>query len=293
MKTSLIKSRNSAAERKAVRNKHYLSAKFVIGSIVGSTILSFASLAHHESTMEHIDLDKRIAMSQKTEEFRVKPPVVSISEQAIPSDAIPLFADGLQAWQKAFPIYRADGEKNENQPTESAQWRYQDGVVTVVPGTGDIRTKQAFCDVQIHLEWKVPQPDPAMTGQQRNNSGIFIQERYEVQILDSYANETYGNGQAGAIYKQKPPLVNAMKAPEQWQSYDIIYRAPKFDGLTRISAGSITVLHNGVLIQDHYQVVGTTEWIGPPQVDPHGCAPIKLQDHGNLVSFRNMWVREI
>jgi hypothetical protein len=120
-----------------------------------------------------------------------------------------------------------------------------------------------------------------------------LQEKYEVQVLDSYQNPTYPNGQAGSIYKQTPPLVNAMRASGEWQSYDIIYRAPRFSGNTLAESGYITLLHNGVLVQNHQQILGTTEWIGPPQQHPHGCAPLKLQDHGDQVSFRNIWLRKL
>lgn len=174
-----------------------------------------------------------------------------------------------------------------------AKWDFANGELTVKPGAGDIKTKQGFCDVQLHVEWKVPQPEPGMEGQQRNNSGIFFQQRYEVQVLDSYNNATYPNGQAGSVYKQTIPLVNAMRAPGEWQEYDIIFKAPVFDGDLLESPGYVTVIHNGVVVQNHVEIQGTTEWIGAPKYKAHGCEPIQLQDHGNLVSFRNMWVREL
>ena len=132
-----------------------------------------------------------------------------------------------------------------------------------------------------------------MQGQQRNNSGVFLQQRYEVQILDSYANQTYPNGQAASIYKQAIPLVNAMRPAGEWQYYDIIYKAPRFANERLISPAFITVIHNGVLVQNHVEIEGKTEWIGPPSYEAHGCEPLQLQDHGNLVSFRNIWVREL
>lgn len=235
--------------------------------------------AHHEATFEHIPLEKRIKMSQETEDWSVQPEVVNLAANDVPSDAIVLFGDTLVEW--------------ESTRGGDAAWNLRGGVLTVEPGKGDIRTKRSFCDVQVHLEWRAPDNSRDKEGQQRNNAGIFLQERYELQILDSYGSKTYGNGQAGAIYKQQPPLVNATKPAGEWQTYDIIYTAPRFEGEKRLSKGSITALHNGVLIQNHHLIEGTTEWIGPPQIDAHGCAPIKLQDHGNLVSFRNFWVREL
>ena len=131
-------------------------------------------------------------------------------------------------------------------------------------------------------------------GQDRGNSGIFLQERYELQVLDSYDNPTYANGQAASIYKQAIPLVNASRPPGEWQAYDIIWKAPRFsDGGGLLAPARITVLHNGVLVQDDTVIAGTTEYRGAPSYAPHGCAPIYLQDHGSEVSFRNIWVREL
>ncbi len=220
--------------------------------------------------------------AQKTEVWEPVPPVITANPGEPPSDAIVLF-DGtdLSQWESV----RNGGE---------APWSVDgDGAMTVVPGTGDIRTRQSFCDVQLHLEWRTP-AEIRGEGQGRGNSGVFFQERYEVQVLDSYENKTHPNGQAASIYKQSIPLVNASRAPGEWQTYDIIYTAPRFGetgGL--VEQGTVTVLHNGVLVQNHFRIQGTTEWIGPPQVEPHGCAPLRLQDHGDLVSFRNIWIREI
>jgi hypothetical protein len=223
---------------------------------------------------------ERHAQAARTEVWTPVPPVVSFEQNNLPSDAIPLLGKDLSAWRAV-----KDGG--------AAQWQLKDGVMTVVPGSGDIRTADNFCDIQLHLEWQSPPADPAKTGQMRNNSGIFLQDKYEVQILDSYQNSTYPNGQAGAVYKQSIPLVNATKPTGQWQVYDIIYKAPRFDGNKRLSPGYVTVLHNGVLLQNYTEIAGTTEWIGPPQQPAHGCAPLKLQDHGDKVSFRNIWVRKL
>lgn len=246
---------------------------------VAAAVLSVSALAHHESTFEHIPLEKRIQMAEKTESWAYTPPVVSVGQNGVPSDAVLLIGDDLSQW--------------ESTKGGAAPWSISDGIATVSPGRGDIRTKQSFCDMQLHVEWKTPTQVEGLVGQQRNNSGIFIQERYELQILDSYQNETYGNGQAGALYKQVPPQVNAMNPPGEWQSYDILYTSPRFNGEDRVSPGYVTLIHNGVVLHNHQEIAGTTEWIGEPQIDQHGCAPIKLQDHGNKVSFRNMWIREL
>lgn len=199
-----------------------------------------------------------------------------------PSDAIVLF-DGknLNNW-----VSDKDG-------TSAAKWTVADGAMTVAKGTGDVRTKQEFEDYQLHIEFRTPAQVEG-TGQGRGNSGIFMQGRYELQVLDSYDNRTYSNGQAGSIYKQSMPLVNASRKPGEWQTYDVIYTAPRFnkDGMM-IHPPYITVLHNGVLVQNHTAIRGTTPYVGLPQVQPHGKGPIKLQDHGNPTSFRNIWIREL
>ncbi|VEL95403.1 uncharacterized protein DUF1080 [Alteromonas sp. 76-1] len=239
---------------------------------------SIAPLAFAESA-EQLERAEREKQAAKTEVWEPVPVVVSAKKNELPSDAIPLLTSDMSAWASV-----KGGD---------AKWDFANGELTVKPGAGDIKTKQSFCDVQLHVEWKVPQPEPGMEGQQRNNSGIFFQQRYEIQVLDSYNNATYPNGQAGSVYKQTIPLVNAMRAPGEWQEYDIIFKAPVFDGDLLESPGYVTVIHNGVVVQNHVEIQGTTEWIGAPKYKAHGCEPIQLQDHGNLVSFRNMWVREL
>jgi hypothetical protein len=222
---------------------------------------------------------ERLKLAEKTEVWQPEPTVVRSLAGEIPSDAIRLLDNTLSHWQAV------NGK--------AVSWQMADGVLTVTPGGGDIKTKADFCDIQLHLEWRAPLPAAGKTGQLRNNSGIFLQEKYEIQILDSYQNTTYPNGQAGSVYKQTPPLVNAMRPAGEWQSYDIIYQAPRFDGNKLTQHGHVTLLHNGVLVQNHSKILGTTEWIGPPQQQPHGCAPLKLQDHGDQVSFRNIWLRRL
>ena len=211
-----------------------------------------------------------------------EPPVVTPGiGTAPPSDAIVLF-DGrdMDQWEKP------DGE--------SAGWKLDDGVMTVDTGTGVIQTKQSFGDIQLHLEWRAPE-EVVGEGQERGNSGVYIQGRYEVQILDCYENKTYVNGQTGAVYKQHIPLANACRPPGEWQTYDIIFVAPRFkDDGSLFSPATVTVLHNGVLLQNHAVILGTTENVGLSAYKAHPQKqPFFLQDHSNPVSFRNIWVREL
>ena len=225
-------------------------------------------------------LEMLIGLSKPSEVWEPVPVTVHFNERGMPSDAQDLFAgESLSQWR--------------TKAGEPVDWTIENGVVTVVPGSGDIVTHERYCDVQLHLEWRVPEVDVSLEGQQRGNSGVFLQSRYEVQILDSFDNPTYVNGQAGAIYKQSPPLVNAMTAPRQWQRFDIIYSAPSFEAGAMSKPPRLTVLHNGVVIQHDFALAGTTEWIGPPKVVPHGCDGLLLQDHGNPVQFRNVWIRRL
>lgn len=218
--------------------------------------------------------------AQKTEVWEPVPATVTAQTGTPPSDAIVLLqGNSLEQWES---VNGGD-----------AKWSMKNGVATVKPGTGDIKSKQSFCDIQLHIEWKTPTDVTGKEGQQRNNSGIFLQQRYEIQVLDSYNNKTYPNGQAASVYKQTIPLVNATRPPGEWQEYDIIFKAPTFDGDKLATPGYVTVLHNGVLVQNHTEIQGKTEWIGAPSYEAHGCAPLQLQDHTNEVSFRNMWVREL
>jgi len=207
-----------------------------------------------------------------------------------PSDAVILF-DGrdLSQWVTT-------------RDKSAAGWTVADGVLTVKKSAGNIETKQTFGSYQLHLEWKVP-VDITGTGQGRGNSGLFMASPgtgdagYELQILDSYENATYVNGQAASIYKQSIPLVNASRKPGEWQSYDVIWSAPTFnaDGTLR-DAARVSVLHNGVLVQNNYILPGETRYIGTPAYRAHGPSPIKLQAHGDPsapLSFRNIWVRPL
>jgi hypothetical protein len=230
---------------------------------------------------------------EDTEVWEPVPPVVTpgaMGSIGAPSDAIVLFdGSNLDEWVST----------RDKSP---AGWRVEDGVMTVVKPAGNIETKRSFGSYQLHLEWRVPE-GTTETGQARGNSGLFLASTgngdggYELQILDSYQNETYVNGQAGSIYKQYPPLVNAARPQGEWQSYDVIWTAPTFspDGALNTPA-RVTAWHNGVLIQNDVELKGVTVYIGQPQYRAHGRAPIKLQAHGDPsppLSFRNIWIREL
>ena len=209
-----------------------------------------------------------------------------------PSDAIVLF-DGknLNEW-----VDLADS-------TKAAAWNVANNVLTVNKASGNIRTKRAFLDYQLHIEWKEPKALSG-TGQGRGNSGLFLasigpgDDGYELQILDSYNNPTYVNGQAASVYKQTPPLVNASKPNDVWQTYDVIWTAPRFNADSTLKTPAyVTVIHNGVLVQNHTELKGPTQYIGTPAYrKAHGAAPIKLQAHGDKsepLSFRNIWIRDL
>lgn len=201
---------------------------------------------------------------------------------APPSDAVVLF-DGtsLSGWES-----QSDGKP--------AAWKVENGYFEVVPGAGGIRTKQGFGDVQLHIEWASPNPSRG-EGQDNGNSGIFLMDSYEVQVLNSYGNKTYPDGQASAVYGQYPPLVNATRPPGEWQVYDIIFRAPRFkDDGSLATPATVTVLHNGVLVQNHVPLTGPTGHHQRPAYKKHDSRkPISLQDHSHPVRFRNIWLREL
>lgn len=206
----------------------------------------------------------------------------AVADMTAPSDAIVLFnGKDLSQWKGTVG---------------STNWDVRDGVLTVVKGAGDIETKRLFGDMQLHVEWRVP-ADITGKGQLRGNSGVFMQGRYELQVLDSYRNPTYADGQAGAVYRQAAPLVNAMRKPGDWNIYDVIYTAPRFrDDGTVFSPARITVLQNGILIQNNTEIRGGTVTLGPPTYVAHGKGPIRLQDHPDPsapLSYRNIWVREL
>jgi len=216
---------------------------------------------------------------------RPRPPVVDPGPERPPvpppSDAIVLF-DGrdLAQWQ--------------SQDSTPAKWVVRNGYVEVAPHTGAIMTKRGFGDVQLHVEWAAPTP-PKGESQERGNSGVFLMSHYEIQVLDSYHNDTYADGQAAAVYGQTPPLVNACRPPGQWQAYDIVFHRPHFaaDGSVRDSA-RVTVFHNGILVQENTAITGWTVHGSRAHYQPHpDKLPLVLQDHGNPVRYRDIWVREL
>jgi hypothetical protein len=217
---------------------------------------------------------------------RPKPAVVDPGAGMLPvpppKDARVLFdGTGLSKWA------HADGKP--------ASWIVRDGYFEVRPRSGMLVTRDSLgSDIQLHIEWVSPNP-PTGTGQNRGNSGVFLMSKYEVQVLDSYENATYADGQAGAVYGQYPPLVNASRPPGQWQSYDIVFHGPRFDSSGRLTRpATVTVLHNGILVQDNVTLEGPVGHHARPPYEAHPeRLPLGLQDHGDLVRFRNIWVREL
>ena len=219
--------------------------------------------------------------------------ITGVHNGSAPTDAIVLFdGSNMDAWITA-------------QTEEPARWEISDGAMTVRRGMGTIKTRQGFGDIQLHLEWR-PTDVIEGEGQSRGNSGVFLHSLFEVQILDSWNNPTYVNGQAGSVYLQYPPLVNAAREPGEWQSYDIIFEAPEYNGQGMlISPAYLTVFHNGVVVQNHVEIEGATHTPVPEyskrcvpygqerEQDCGGEMPITLQDHGQVVSYRNIWVREL
>jgi hypothetical protein len=198
-----------------------------------------------------------------------------------PSDAIVLFnGQNLSRWQSG------DGT--------AAKWKVIDGYAEVAPGTGDISTRDKFGDCQLHIEWATPAV-PRGEGQERGNSGVFLMGHYEIQVLDSYDNKTYYHGQAGSVYKQYAPLVNASRKPGEWQAYDILFRAPKFDEQGKVTdRARVTVFHNGVLIQNNVEIYGNTYNDRPALYTAHAAQEsLRLQDHANPVRYRNIWIRRL
>ena len=248
--------------------------------ILTATAILFATVVYAQQVPEPMKMKPEM-----TEIWDPEIPVITpgVTPADAPSDAIVLFngTDIESEWT--------------NDKGEKPDWLVENGCVTVKKGTGTIKTKRVFNDFQLHIEWRTPS-EVVGTSQGRGNSGIFMQGIYELQVLDNFENRTYRNGQAGSMYKQSPPLVNACKKPGEWQTYDVIYTAPRFnnDG-TYFTQPTITVLQNGILVQNNFKLRGPTEYIGVPEytVKKHGAGSLTLQDHGNPVSYRNIWIREL
>lgn len=257
-----------------MKKELFISIAFIAGSI---------GAANAQQTMKPED----------TEYYTPVPGVVTPGKNCgeAPSDALILFnGKNLDKWVTT------------NDTTKPADWFVKKGIMTVNKKAGNIQTKQRFMDYQLHLEWREPK-DIEGSGQARGNSGLFMastgkgDDGYELQILDNYNNPTYVNGQAGAVYKQYPPLVNANFPPGVWQTYDVIWTAPRFneDGSLK-SPARVTAFFNGILIQNNVELKGPTLYIGNPSYKAHGPSPIKLQAHGDKskpISFRNIWVRPL
>jgi 3-keto-disaccharide hydrolase len=198
-----------------------------------------------------------------------------------PSDAVVLFnGKDLSNWESV-----KGGE---------AKWKVGDGYFEVAPGTGDIQTKQGYGDCQLHVEWAAPDP-PHGKDQDRGNSGVFLHGLYEIQVLDSFESPTYADGQAAAVYGQFPPLVNACRPPGQWQTYDIVFHGARFDAAgVLLRRATVTVIQNGVLVQDHVKIMGSTAHMQrPPYAATPEKLPLRLQDHNHPVRYRNLWLREV
>ena len=237
--------------------------------------------------------ETREQQAKKTEVWSPVPPIITPSDKTggAPSDAIILFnGESLSEWVSS------------KDTTKPAGWIVSGDVFMVNKSTGTIQTKRRFTDYQLHAEWRIP-TNITGSGQARGNSGIFLggwgtgDDGYEIQVLDSYKSETYVNGQAGAIYKQQIPLVNVNRPPGEWNVYDIVWTAPRFndDGSLK-SPARVTAFLNGVLVQNNAEVKGDTRWIGKPEYHKHGALPIKLQSHGDPsepISFRNIWLRPL
>lgn len=272
--------------------KHVICATVLTMLVAGASGLPQARAAAQAVDRPSTTQSSAAMKPEDTEQWTPVPAKVApgATAGAAPSDAIVLF-DGrnADAWVQS----------KDHAP---ARWKIENGVLVVDKSAGNIETKRLFRNYQLHLEWRIP-ADITGEGQARGNSGLFLastgpgDEGYEVQILDSYENKTYVNGQAAAVYKQSPPLVNASRKPGEWQSYDVIWTAPVFrpDGSVQTPA-YVTVLHNGVLVQNHFALAGETRYIGKPAYHPYDRAAIKLQAHGDPsapISFRNIWVREL
>jgi hypothetical protein len=267
--------------------KSILATAFIVAAVVtvAVVLISMAGCSRQASApveQQHVEQQWK-----QHDRSQAQPPVITPGELSTkerpgtpPSDAVVLF-DGkdLSAWEsvKGGP----------------APWKVEKGYFEVVPRSGDIKTKQAFGDCQLHVEWASPNP-PHGQDQDRGNSGVYLMTLYEVQVLDSYQNQTYADGGAAAIYGQYAPMVNACRPPGQWQTYDIVFRAPRFSAEGKVSRpATFTVFHNGVLVQDHVTVLGLTDGDHQPYSQTPAKMPLKLQDHNHTVRYRNVWIREL
>jgi hypothetical protein len=254
------------------------------------SLLTFACIITFSMSMSAQEKMK----PEETEVWSPVPKVVTPGKNLgdPPSDAVILFSGkNLDQWVTV------------SDSLQPANWNVADGIVTVNKKAGNIQTRQRFLDYQLHIEWRIPQ-NIGGTGQARGNSGVFLastgkgDDGYELQVLDNYNNATYVNGQAGSIYKQNAPLVNANRPPGEWNVYDVVWTAPRFnaDGTLK-SPARVTVFFNGILVQNNFELQGPTQYIGHPAYRAaHGASPIKLQAHGDQsepISYRNIWIRPL
>ena len=243
--------------------------------VFGACVVLVALVSGYSTTQKH-----RWAVHDKN---RPQPKVIAPGKQAgqPPSDAIVLFdVSDLSQWVST-------------KDSEPAKWKVENGYMEVVDKTGSLRTSRSFGDCQLHIEWATPTQITG-SGQDRGNSGVYLMGRYEVQVLDSYNNVTYADGQAASIYGQNPPMVNACRPLGQWQSFDIIFRRPIFKGKKVAKPATITVLHNGVLVQDHWVIEGPAVHKERAKYSLHkDKLPLMLQNHHNPVRYRNIWLREL
>ena len=253
------------------------------GCLVVATALSMIATSQPSAAPQEANHEWEIHDRNRPHPPVITPGTASTQEKAgnPPSDAIVLFnGTDLSNWEsvKGGP----------------AKWKVGGGFFETAAQTGDIQTKQAFGDCQLHVEWAAPDP-PHGEDQDRGNSGVFLHGLYEIQVLDSYKNVTYADGQAAAVYGQHPPLVNATRPPGQWQTYDIIFHGPRFEaGGKLLRPAYVTVIHNGVLVQDHVAPTGPTgHHVRPPYHPTPEKLPLRLQDHNHPVRYRNIWIREL
>lgn len=262
---------------------HYFRRLLLVVSLGVVFVIMNNCAAHAQKGWERPDMDWDVHSMDRPQPEVITPATLSTQKEAgeAPSDAIVLFdGSNLSKWQSV-----GGGP---------AEWKVTDGYMEVVDETGNIETRQSFGDVQLHVEWAAPAQVEG-NGQGRGNSGVFLMKNYEVQVLDCYQNETYADGMTASLYGQYPPQVNACRPPGEWQTYDIIFRRPHFDEDGNVmKPATVTVIHNGVLVQDHVELTGPTGHKSRPPYRAHPAElPIMLQDHSNPVRFRNIWVREL